>query len=62
MDAPYRTTQYASLLLFTSKCIPTNVNYSTVATFITETEDTESLKALGAHELYVYSNQETDVL
>ncbi|CAG2192668.1 unnamed protein product [Mytilus edulis] len=42
MDATYRTTQYAVPLYFI--CVPTNVNYMTVATFITETEDSDSIK------------------
>ncbi|CAC5404529.1 unnamed protein product [Mytilus coruscus] len=42
MDATYRTTQYAVPLYFI--CVPTTVNYMTVATFITETEDSNSIK------------------
>ena len=41
MDATYRTTQYSLPLYFI--CVPTNVNYVTVATFIVESEDTQSL-------------------
>ncbi|XP_069103000.1 uncharacterized protein [Argopecten irradians] len=46
LDATYRTTRYSLPLYFI--CVPTNVGYINVATFITETEDGESLKeALG---------------
>lgn len=41
LDATYRTTRYSLPLYFL--CVPTNVNYVTVATFVTETEDTSSL-------------------
>jgi hypothetical protein len=42
LDATYRTTKYALPLYFL--CVPTNVNYMTVATFIVESEDTVSIK------------------
>ncbi|XP_063435696.1 uncharacterized protein LOC134716616 [Mytilus trossulus] len=41
LDATYRTTRYSIPLYFL--CVPTNVNYITVGTFITETEDSASL-------------------
>jgi hypothetical protein len=41
LDATYRTTRYSLPLYFL--CVPTNVNYVTVATFIVESEDTPSL-------------------
>ena len=41
LDATYRTTQYALPLFML--CVPTNVNYITVATFVTETEDSNSI-------------------
>ncbi|CAC5410902.1 unnamed protein product [Mytilus coruscus] len=41
LDATYRTTRYSLPLYFL--CVPTNVNYITVGTFVTETEDSASL-------------------
>lgn len=41
LDATYRTTRYSLPLYFL--CVPTNVNYINVATFVTETEDSSSL-------------------
>ncbi|CAC5364762.1 unnamed protein product [Mytilus coruscus] len=41
LDATYRTTRYSLPLYFL--CVPTNVNYVNVATFVTETEDSSSL-------------------
>ena len=40
LAATYRTTRYNLPLFFL--CVPTNVNYMTVATFIVETEDSVS--------------------
>lgn len=46
LDATYRTTRYALPVFLL--CVPTNVNYMTVATFVTENEDTASItEALG---------------
>lgn len=42
LDATYRTTKYALPLYFLY--VPTNVNYITVATFVLETEDRNSIK------------------
>ncbi|XP_061178455.1 uncharacterized protein LOC133187113 [Saccostrea echinata] len=42
LDATYRTTRYTLPLYFL--CVPTNVNYMTVATFIVETEDSISIQ------------------
>ncbi|XP_062598701.1 uncharacterized protein LOC134260134 [Saccostrea cucullata] len=42
LDATYRTTRYTLPLYFL--CVPTNVNYMTVATFIVETEDSVSIQ------------------
>ncbi|XP_056009107.1 uncharacterized protein LOC130051290 [Ostrea edulis] len=42
LDATYRTTKYSLPLYFL--CVPTNVNYMTVATFILETEDSFSIQ------------------
>lgn len=42
LDATYRTTRYSLPLYFL--CVPTNVNYMTVATFIVESEDTPSIQ------------------
>jgi len=41
LDATYRTTKYALPLYFL--CVPTNVNYITVASFVLETEDRSSI-------------------
>lgn len=41
LDATYRTTRYSLPLYFL--CVPTNVNYINVATFVTEIEDSSSL-------------------
>ena len=40
LDATYRTTRYTLPLYFL--CVPTNVNYMTIATSIVETEDSVS--------------------
>ncbi|XP_062591433.1 uncharacterized protein LOC134252909 [Saccostrea cucullata] len=42
LDATYRTTRYSLPLYFL--CVPTNVNYMTVGTFIVESEDTPSIQ------------------
>lgn len=42
LDATYRTTKYSLPLYFL--CVPSNVNYMTVATFILETEDSFSIQ------------------
>ena len=41
LDATYITTQYALPLFML--CVPTHVNYITVATFVTQTEDSNSI-------------------
>ena len=42
LDATYRTTKYSLPLYFL--CVPTNVGYITVASFIIETEDSSSIE------------------
>ncbi|XP_021348263.1 uncharacterized protein LOC110447122 [Mizuhopecten yessoensis] len=42
LDATYRTTRYSLPLYFL--CVPTNIGYINVATFITETENGDSIK------------------
>ena len=42
LDATYRTSRYTLPVFFL--CLPTNVGYSVVGTFITEAEDTVSIK------------------
>lgn len=42
LDATYRTTRYSLPLYFL--CVPTNVNFMTVATFIVESEDAPSIQ------------------